>query len=178
MENSSEKIICCCGAGGWTKVIGWFQTIVNFSSAVILFICLTGIYVASAAASQSPHTEDKVEQMRLFQLATTALFVHLMMALIGIVMGVLLLKGSYGRNPAYLQAWIFFAVMHLVISFMVTLAEAFAGTYAEALKYIYVFIVSLLIQGFCIGVVGIHMKEIQLELLERGFSTYHKTFAI
>ncbi|CAG7730414.1 unnamed protein product [Allacma fusca] len=177
MEDSSQRIIiCCCGAGGWTKVIGWFQTVVNFSSAVILFIFLTGLSVASSAANQSPHP-DKIEQMRLYQLATTALFVYLMMALIGVVMGVLLLKGSYGRKPAYLQAWIFFAVMHLVISFMVSLAEGFAGTYTEFLKYIYVFIMSLLIQGFCIGVVGIHMKEIQFDQ-ERGFSRYHKTYAI
>ncbi|CAG7815049.1 unnamed protein product [Allacma fusca] len=119
-----EKQICCCGSSGWTRVIGWFQIIGAVMAIILLVILLVGSTVlrASVDSARDPKTNQPLspEEMRTMKAALTGAIVGgivlLILATFSFIMAIVLLRGSYNRNPRQIHAWMVYTVICLILS--------------------------------------------------------------
>jgi hypothetical protein len=165
-----EKLIICCGSSGWTKVIGWFELI---GSAIIIIVL--SVLLASSAALWALVDEGKnpdgtgpnlsPEQILAWKaISTVGMVVSIIMLVVMILnlaMAVVLLRGSYNRNPRQLRAWMTFTVICMVIWTLDMIAGISVQTGSEVASSLFSLAFGLAVEGFCLWVVGTHKKEIE-----------------
>ncbi|CAG7831102.1 unnamed protein product, partial [Allacma fusca] len=159
-----ERLIICCGASGWTKVIGWLEMIGHLLMIIVLSVTLA--YVPTITKDDWNKIFDQTltdEEINAIKLVLTVFFaVSLVVLLIGMVMTYILLRGAYLRNTTHLRAWIIYAVICFFIAVFSALASALAIGSRPGFQ-VPLPILHLIIRGFFIWVVSTHVKEIEAE---------------
>ncbi|CAG7732764.1 unnamed protein product, partial [Allacma fusca] len=161
-----EKQICCCGSGGWTRVIGWFQIIGSLSIIITLVFDLVNssrlwadVINGKYPIIDMPLIPDQtLKSVYVFLIVGSVLL--LILAVSSLLMGVVLLHGSHNRNTYEIHAWIVFTAVCLFLWTIETIAECFVYPVTIAVN-ITSLVLGLPTQGFCLWVVETHKREIE-----------------
>ncbi|CAG7837362.1 unnamed protein product [Allacma fusca] len=92
-----ERIVWCCGASGWTRVIAWLQMLTCVTGTLTAFICIVGILRGDEISRSGWGIVGE-----LITIITHAA---------GAMMGYILLKGSQMANVEHLNMWIGYTVI-------------------------------------------------------------------
>lgn len=167
-----ERLICCCGSSGWSRVIGWFQTIGN---AMMVLIVGYNLGILSYVTASHPDILDEAypaeagdaeSRVTMLFLLLVTLFI---LTIIATAMGVVLLRGSYHSRPDLLKAWIIYAHIGLIAGLVIMVGRSFyAADCLELGVQISSMALTVLIQGFCIWVVRTHKIEIEMDYQRMG----------
>ncbi|CAG7718296.1 unnamed protein product [Allacma fusca] len=174
-----ERQICYyCGASGWTKAIAWIQIFLYAFATLAIGFALSVMIVSGQDAFEQARKESLDRgsgQMENLPFGYIGLVVYLVVSLlvvtVGIVMGIVLLKGSRQRNVKYLKWWIIFAAVCLVWA-LITIASngTIWGIISEA-------IFTVAMYGFGIWVVRTHIQEIESDPRREPPPQYHAAYA-
>ncbi|CAG7732197.1 unnamed protein product, partial [Allacma fusca] len=100
-----KRQICCCGSSRWTRIIGWLQILIAISSILGLSLVFIG-NVNNLSESSALHSLT-------FSFAVITL--KLVFYIISFIMGVVLLLGSYNKNPRQIFAWMIYAAIFVFV---------------------------------------------------------------
>jgi len=152
-----EREICCCGARAWTLVIGWLGIVGN-----VLSLFTTGVSLEILAAIPSQFGYYSKAERDVYERALTAIMIIMaILIVLGIFMAVVLLRGTYKKNPYQINFWLIISKTCLVIYAVVSFAELFLIPLKQVFLAIISTCVVIVIECFCIWVVGIHKAEIE-----------------
>ncbi|CAG7690017.1 unnamed protein product [Allacma fusca] len=158
-----ERRIGYCGPGGWTMAIGVIQTIES------LLWMTGGIFIPIIIQVRGNITKEDSHAFRVeFKSQRLWVVAALVFYILKFYMGLVLLRGSYMRNPTYLQAWMIHAVMSTVVYAVFKIIELFLSTgyalgiYVPKLYIFGGFVVSLVLHLLSIVVVHVHKQEMEL----------------
>ncbi|CAG7784692.1 unnamed protein product [Allacma fusca] len=156
-----QREMYCCRASRWTKSIGWFQCLFHgFGSAGILYAIGGLIW---SCMHKAPLKPEELLESRNFQAKLPLLFVVLFVLLFtvsgGFLMGTVLLQGAYKKDTSLLCWWRAYAWFSLGIYTMLTVAISFPPSVTSWVTVV-VLVGTVIIQVFCIWIVGIRRQEI------------------
>ncbi|CAG7816723.1 unnamed protein product [Allacma fusca] len=176
----TSRRICCCGAATWSRVIGWIQIIGCAFVLVDLIFVLASLTTYTVQeehqiATLSPKSDlveleeaNNVESGLI--LSYIVVIVMILVYVAGIAFGALLLKGSYQRIPQYLRFWIIYAAAATVIALIAVVMNGVGGSSVSIAGMVISALFTILLNGFCIWVVQIHLREIE-HGASMGYST-------
>ncbi|CAG7723361.1 unnamed protein product [Allacma fusca] len=108
---------------------------------------------------------ERTHKPRAVYTFTLFYFVVLLMSSIaGFVMALILLKGSYLKNPFLLQTFMVYTVISYYISFVLSIAELYIDPGRSVKMTLFVLLVTGFIQGCFLWVVRTHREEILREM--------------
>ncbi|KAJ6633804.1 hypothetical protein Bhyg_15812 [Pseudolycoriella hygida] len=114
----NERQIFCCGASSWTRLLAWLQIV---GSSLLLLLDIIGI--ARVAAAE--FSEDEAQIKTTVMAALAFMFI---ISFFGIIMGVILLKGTNQRRVSYLRAWIIYSITSLAVTIIsIILNSSYGG---------------------------------------------------
>ncbi|CAG7730413.1 unnamed protein product [Allacma fusca] len=165
-----EQEICCCGAGVWTKSIGWFYFVSSIFHVFTLLVVLTLIpwekKGKDIVISMMERYGVKAQNFDSSDLYANG-WVILFESLFGIFLSYLLLKGSYCKRPCLLKIWVFLTVVFTLVWLInAGVASLKQENTMERFRWIFTVIVAFAIQSFCVWVVRIHEQELRGHHLE------------
>ncbi|CAG7729404.1 unnamed protein product [Allacma fusca] len=155
-----EKFICCCVSNGWTRVIGWFQTILN--AVGVLLQALNLLDVANYLREPVDLIANDGGASFLFDLT---LFLD---TIVATAMGLILLAGSIRLRPDLLRMWIYYACLHVtfIAIFLLMSTMYFHTTADHKFGIVIAVAILMLFHGFCLWIVQTHKTEIEINYLE------------
>ncbi|CAG7829499.1 unnamed protein product [Allacma fusca] len=110
-----EREVCCCGTRVWTLVIGWIEIIL---STIMLFMTMVSLVVLSTSAmnpSQYGYISNGQRLASYKPLIVAEVIVTILYAL-NVFMNVVLLRGTYKKNPHQINAWLIFTLIFTIIA--------------------------------------------------------------
>ncbi|CAG7815945.1 unnamed protein product [Allacma fusca] len=129
-----ERLICCCGSSGWSRVIGWFQTIGN---AVMVLLVGYQLGLVTYFTASNPEILDDADPIK----AETAEAGEQ-------VMKSLKTSRILQLRPDLLRAWIIYAHVGLIAGLVILTSRCFyAADSIELGVHIVSMALSVLIQG-------------------------------
>ncbi|XP_037027696.1 uncharacterized protein LOC119068261 [Bradysia coprophila] len=154
-----ERIICCCGASTWTKVMAWFQIVGNF-----ILIIVFALGIAGLITSVKPEYVDIPAAWK--NLAIVVVATEMVVAIVGFIMGIILLIGTKQKRLGFLRACLIYAgaaILILVAALFISAASSFydySVGYSNSLKVVGN-LVGIFAMAFCFVVIHIHIREIR-----------------
>ncbi|CAG7829953.1 unnamed protein product [Allacma fusca] len=159
-----ERKIICCGAGTWTRVIGWFGFVGSALSLIIITSTLN-LYAVwtqfdDIGTRKTIDSIDMVLALNSFLRWLTAL--SFLLSCTSVVMGAVLLWGSYRKNTRLIYAWMVYVFMLAVTVTGVTLVNCLLVYSPErAIGQLVGLCIYLPVQVFVMWVVDLHKNEIE-----------------
>ncbi|CAG7829954.1 unnamed protein product [Allacma fusca] len=164
----SLRKICGCGYATITQTIGGIQ----IGSLLITVKALFMLYDVHASEEDEERYAAAVgEGILLFEkkfyknqilAAKWDSTILLIFSSAGLIMGVILLLGSFNRNTAQIYAWIVYTYVTVFIcGILMFIFCLFANSSEEAVVKLIFFFASLALQTCLVWVVRVHQKEIE-----------------
>ncbi|XP_037027697.1 uncharacterized protein LOC119068262 [Bradysia coprophila] len=148
---ANERTICCCGASSWTKVIAWFQIVGNIILLIVYAFGLAGLTTVNPDQLDIPNKDSMI----------AAVAIALVIAVLGFIMGIILLKGTNQKRIGFLRAWLIYAGAAILTSIVSLIINIISYSDYSIGSTVGSGIVGIAINAFCFAVVFIHIKEIR-----------------